>query len=105
MALEGYKSNHNVVYSSKYHCVWTPKYRRAVLVGLIAKRCEQVLRQVENKYRAEIIALEIMPDHEKVLVEVDPQWRIHRFVKHTKCVSSYSWLHEVRWLKVRVQTR
>ncbi|PYY03751.1 MAG: IS200/IS605 family transposase, partial [Acidobacteria bacterium] len=28
MALEGYKSNHNVVYSSKYHCVWTPKYRR-----------------------------------------------------------------------------
>ncbi|PYY12641.1 MAG: hypothetical protein DMG69_00600 [Acidobacteria bacterium] len=46
MALEGYKSNHNVVYSSKYHCVWTPKYRRAVLVGPSAKRCEQVLRQV-----------------------------------------------------------
>ncbi|PYY10709.1 MAG: hypothetical protein DMG69_05845 [Acidobacteria bacterium] len=34
------------IYSSKYHCVWTPKYRRAVLVGPIAKRCEQVLRQV-----------------------------------------------------------
>ncbi|PYX84645.1 MAG: hypothetical protein DMG70_05875 [Acidobacteria bacterium] len=43
MALEGYKSNHNVVYSSKYHCVWTPKYRRAVRVGPRAKRCEQVL--------------------------------------------------------------
>ncbi|PYY04789.1 MAG: IS200/IS605 family transposase, partial [Acidobacteria bacterium] len=42
MALEGYKSNHNVVYSSKYHCVWTPEYRRAVLVGPSAKRCEQV---------------------------------------------------------------
>ena len=30
MALEGYKSNHNVVvvYSSKYHCVWTPKASR-----------------------------------------------------------------------------
>ena len=25
MALEGYKSNNNVVYSSKYHVVWTQK--------------------------------------------------------------------------------
>jgi putative transposase len=26
MALEGYKSNNNVLYSSKYHVVWTPKF-------------------------------------------------------------------------------
>jgi hypothetical protein len=43
--------------------VWTPKYRRSVLVGPIAKRCEQVMRQTAKKHRAEIIALEIMPDH------------------------------------------
>src|SRR5205823_13469136 len=84
MALEGYKSNHNVVYSSKYHCVWTPKYRRAVLVGPIAKRCEQVLRQVANKYRAEIMSLEIMPDYVHVLVEVAPQLGIHRLVKRSE---------------------
>ena len=59
MALEGYKSNNNVVYSSKYPCVCTPKYRRSVLVGPIAKRCEQVMRQTAEKYRTEIIALEI----------------------------------------------
>jgi transposase len=50
MALEGYKSNHNVVYSSKYHCVWTPKYRRSVLVGPIAKRCEPVMRQTAESF-------------------------------------------------------
>jgi putative transposase len=60
---EGYKSKNNVVYSSQYHVVWTPKYGRSVLVGPIAKRCEQVLRQVAAKYQAEITALEIMPDH------------------------------------------
>src|ERR1700736_6512095 len=75
MALEGYKSKNNVVYSSKYHVVWAPKYRRSVLVGPIAKRCEQLLRQVAAKYQAEIIALEIMPDHVHVLVDVDPQVR------------------------------
>src|SRR2546429_9113670 len=104
MALEGYKSNHNVVYSSKYHCVWTPKYRRAVRVGPIAKRCEQVLRQVANKYRAEIMALEIMPDHVHVLVEVDPQLGIHRLVKHLKGVSSHSLRQEFRTLKSRLPT-
>jgi hypothetical protein len=51
MALEGYKSNHNVVNSSKCHCVWVPKYRRAVLVGPMAKGCEPVLRQAADKYR------------------------------------------------------
>ena len=54
--------------------MWTPEYRRSVLVGPIAKRCEQVMRQTAEKYRAEIIALEIMPDHVHVLVEVDPQF-------------------------------
>jgi putative transposase len=37
MALEGYKSNHNVVCSSQYHVMWTPKYRRPVRVGAIAE--------------------------------------------------------------------
>ena len=78
MALEGYKSNHNVVYSSKYHVVWTPKYRRSVLVGPIANRCEQVIRQTADKYQAEILALEVMPDQVHLLCEVDPQFGIHR---------------------------
>ena len=88
MALEGYKSNHNVVYSSKYNCVWTPKYRRSVLVGPMAKRCEPVIRQTAKEHRAEIIALEIMPDHVQVLVEVDPQFGIHRLVKHLKEITA-----------------
>ena len=62
--------------------MWTPKYRRSVLVGPIAKRCEHLIRQTAKKYRAEIIALEIMPDHVPVLVEVDPQFGIHRLVKN-----------------------
>jgi putative transposase len=76
MALEVYKSNNNVVYSSKYHCVWTPQYRRSVLVGPIAKRCEQVMRQTAEKYRAEIITWEIMPDQVPGLVATTHRhWR------------------------------
>ncbi len=78
MKLSGYKSNNNIVYSSKYHVVWTPKYRRPVLQDEIAARLEEVLRETCEKYQAEIIALEIMPDHAHLLVEIDPQFGIHR---------------------------
>jgi putative transposase len=88
--LPGYKSNNNVVYSSKYHVVWCPKYRRKVLEGAIAKRLAQSLKQTCKKYRAEIMAWEIMPDHVHLLVEVDPQFGIHRLVKSLKGVSSHN---------------
>jgi REP element-mobilizing transposase RayT len=56
--------------------VWTPKYRRSVLVGPMARRCEQLIRQVATTYLAEISALEIMPDHGHGRVEVDPQFAV-----------------------------
>ena len=85
----GYKSNNNVVYSNKYHVIWCPKYRRKVLVGDIAKRLAEIMRKTALKYRAEIIALEIIPDHVHMLCEVDPQFGIHRFVKNIKGVTSH----------------
>jgi putative transposase len=102
--LEGYKSNNNVVYSSKYHVVWCPKYRRKVLEDKIAKRCEQILRKVAAKHKAEIIALEIMPDHVHMLVEVDPQFGIHRLVKNLKGVSSHDLRKEFASLRSRLPT-
>jgi putative transposase len=87
--IEGYKSNNRIVYSSKYHVVFCPKYRRKVLEGAIKKRCAQVFRKVAKKYRAEIMAMEIMPDHVHLLVEVDPRFGIHRFVKSIKGISSH----------------
>ena len=70
----------------------------------MAKRCEQVLRQVAAKYQAEIIALEIMPDQVHLLVEVDPQFGIHRLVKNIKGVSSHRLRREFRTLKSRLPT-
>lgn len=104
MKLKDYKSNNNVVYSSKYHVVWTPKYRRPVLQNNIAVRLEEVLRETCDKYQAEIIAVEIMPDHVHLLVEVDPQFGIHRLVKNLKGVSSRLLRQEFPYLKSRLPT-
>ncbi len=67
-----YKSTNNVVYSCKYHVIWCPKYRRPVLVSEVAERLKQIIRSVADEYGAEVIELEVMPDHVHLLVEVDP---------------------------------
>jgi putative transposase len=98
----GYKSNHHVVYSCKYHVTWCPKYRRKVLVGDIPKRLEELMRKTALKYRADLIALEIIPDHVHLLCEVDPQLGIHRFVKRSKAVTSHDLRNEFVSLRKRL---
>ena len=79
-----FKSNHNIVYSCKYHVVWCPKYRRPVLVDGVDVRLKEIILQTAAEFRAEIIELEVMPDHVHLLCEVDPQFGIHRLVRRLK---------------------
>ncbi len=99
-----YKSNRNVVYSCKYHVVWCPKYRRKVLVNGVDIRLKELIEQTCEEVRAEIIEMEIMPDHVHLLVEVDPQYGIHKLVKLIKGRSSRILRQEFPALKTRLPT-
>lgn len=83
-----YKSNNNVYYSCKCHIVWCSKYRRKVLVGAIEIRLKELIIEACEKHSIEIIEMEIMPDHIHLLLEVDPQYGIHRSVKSIKGFTS-----------------
>lgn len=83
-----YKTNNNIVYSCKYHVVWCPKYRRKVLTGSIADRLKDLLLEQASSQCIEILELEIMPDHIHLLLEVDPQYGIHKAVKSLKGYTS-----------------
>ncbi|MBQ3678896.1 MAG: IS200/IS605 family transposase [Succinivibrio sp.] len=99
-----YKSNCNVVYSCRYHVVWCPKYRRPVLVEGVDVRLKSLIVETCSKMNVDIIEMEIMPDHVHLLIEVDPQFGIHRAVKQIKGVSSRVLKQEFSWLKSRIPT-
>jgi len=99
-----YKSNHNVVYSCKYHVIWCPKYRRSVLVSGVDTRLKEIIRMVCKEAESEILELEVMPDHVHLLVEVDPQFGIHRLVKRMKGLSSRLLRAEFSCVKSRLPT-
>ena len=97
-----YKSNRNVVYSCKYHVVWCPKYRRKVLVNGVDTRLKELIREVCEENRIEVIEMEIMPDHVHLLMEVDPQFGIHKAVKLIKGRTSRILRQEFSWLRSRL---
>jgi putative transposase len=102
--LKRYKSNRHIVYSSKYHVVWCPKYRRKVLMGPVAKRLERILRTLCRELKVDVLALEIMPDHVHLLCEVDPSFGVHRLVKRLKGNTSHTLRLEFPALKSRLPT-
>jgi len=61
------------VWDIGYHVVWCPKYRRPVLVGDIAARCDALLREKAAEHGWRIIALEVMPDHIHLFVKAGPK--------------------------------
>jgi len=99
-----YKTNKNVAYDCKYHVVWTPKYRRKVLVNGVEQRLKEILQEVADELQCEIVELEVMPDHVHILCEVDPQFGIHRLVKRFKGRSSRVLREEFPRLKSRLPT-
>ena len=99
-----YKSNNNVVYSCKYHVVWCPKYRRKVLVGAISERLRELITQRCSEINAEILEMEVMPDHVHLLIEVDPQFGINQAVRSIKGFSSHTLRQEFPSLKSRLPT-
>lgn len=75
-------------YNLKYHLVWITKYRRSFLTGEIAVRLRHLLTSIARDYRFHIIALEIMPDHIHLLVEVPPKYAPAKVVQIFKGISS-----------------
>lgn len=97
-----YKSNNNITYSCKYHVVWCPKYRRKVLVGEVESRFKEIITQACTEVKVDIIEMEVMPDHVHLLLEVDPQYGIHRVVKMLKGRTSKILRTEFKSIKSRL---
>jgi putative transposase len=104
MVPERYKKNAGAVFSLKYHLVWCPKYRRAVLVDGVERRLRVLLLEVASGIGATIHAMEIMPDHVHLFVESDPTRCVAELVNRFKGRSSHELRAEFPSLRSRLPT-
>ena len=48
----GSRSTNKTVYSTKYHVIWRPEYRRWVLAGPVETQLEEVIGQVAARLQS-----------------------------------------------------
>ena len=99
-----YKANKNIVYSCKYHIVWCSKYRRKVLINGVDTRLKELIISMCQEFSSELIELEVMPEHVHLLVEVDPQFGVHNFIKKIKGRTSRILRKEFKFLTTKLPT-
>ena len=97
-----YKSNNNIVYSCKYHVVFCPKYRRKVLVGDVETRLKELIQEICSEFNMDLLEMKVMPDHVHLLLEVDPQFGIHKAVKTIKGRTSHVLRSEFKSLTTKI---
>lgn len=71
---------------------------------MVDTRLKEIIRDVCAERGTELVELETMPDHVRLLVGVDPQFGIHRLVKQIKGRSSRLLRLEFPSLRSRLPT-
>ena len=72
------------------------------MINGVDARLKELIKETCVHLHVEIIELEVMPDHVHLLMEVDPQFGVHRAVKQIKGYSSRILREEFPWLKSRL---
>ena len=98
MSEEQYHSASLYKYLIQYHIIWCPKFRFSVLQGNVDAALKQILQKICDDYGYKIKALEVMPDHIHIFVDVPQTVAPCDVVRTLKSISAielfnlnYSW--------------
>jgi putative transposase len=83
----------------KVHLIWIPKYRKKVLLGPVAIRARDVLRQIALEHELDIITGKVASDHVHMFISYRPTQDISKIMQWLKGISSRILLSEFSHLK------
>jgi len=83
----------------KIYLVWIPKYRKRVLIGQVAVRARDILRQIAMEHEPEIITGKVSVDHIHMFISYRPTQVVSKIVQWLKGISSRILLSEFPHLR------
>jgi putative transposase len=97
-----YNTDGKMVFSCQYHVIFSPKYRRKVLVDGVDLRLKQIILDKQKDYKYTVLEMEIMPDHVHLLIDSNPKIGIYNQINKIKGCTSNILRNEFPWLKKRL---
>ena len=96
--MEHYRKSSHTTYDIKYHLVWITKYRKPVLVGEIAQRVRDLIREICRSKEVEIIKGHVSKEHVHIFVSVPPHLSVSDLMQSIKGKSSRRMMSEFKAL-------
>lgn len=89
-----YHSGGHCRYLTQYHVIWCPKFRYDVLNEARQAHLKGILSDICQTYHYEIKALEVMPDHIHIFVDVPQTVAPCDVARTLKSISAVRMLHD-----------
>ena len=74
----------HAVWQCKYHIIWCPKYRFKILRGAFQRSVEEILRQLCDWKKLEILEMSIQEDHVHMVLSIPPKFSVSAVVGFLK---------------------
>src|SRR5689334_17503843 len=84
--------------------IFCPKYRRPVLVDAVAAALKELIMSKQGEYGYVVMAMEVMPDHIHLLLDVDPRICIAPVKAQMQGYTFRALREQFPWLKKRLAT-
>ena len=79
-----FKKLAHVVWDCKYHVVWCPKYRFRILKGEIAKSVREIIRQLCEWRKIEMLTGNVQTDHVHMVISIPPKYSVAEVIGFLK---------------------
>ena len=79
-----YRKLSHVVYDFRYHIVWCPKYRFRILKGKIGESVRDIIKQLCEWKKVEILEGNVQADHIHLVLSFPPKYSISEVVGFLK---------------------
>lgn len=97
--MQNYRKGSHTLFDLKYHLVWITKYRKKVLVGEVAERSRELIREICKVNEVEIIKGHVSRDHIHLFVSVPPKLSVSKLMQYLKGKTSHKMLFEFKHLQ------
>ena len=95
----------HTTWKCQYHIVFTPKYHRKVIFGLLRADIGKILRELCRRKDVEIIEAHAMPDHIHMLLSIPPNVSVSSFMGYLKGKSTMMIFERYAKLKYKYGNR
>lgn len=89
-----YRKTSHTRFDLKYHLVWATKYRRPILLGKVAYRVRELIREICAREQVEILRGHVAKDHVHLFCSAPPQLSPSTLAQYLKGKTSRKLLQE-----------